>query len=29
MNYTITNQNLSVEISNHGAEIKAVKYMGM
>lgn len=28
MNYTITNQNLSVEISNHGAEIKAVKYMG-
>ena len=26
MNYTISNQNLVIEISDHGAELKSVKY---
>lgn len=29
MNYTISNQNLFVTISNHGAEIKAIKYQNV
>lgn len=29
MNYTITNQNLEIEIASHGAELKAVRYCGI
>ena len=29
MNYTIKNQDLLLEISNHGAEIKVIKYQNI